>query len=434
MELLRSPARRALLRGAGALAAAAGAGPLQAAPRRDVVVLTAYPDAVVSRFESAFEKAHPECRLRVVWRMPHDALPYLRQAGQGGVDVYWSASPRTYAQLKAEGALQRAGIDRSGLPGQIGGTQIDDPDGFYLASEVAGYGFACNPAALRVRGLGVPQDWTDLADPAYAGQLVMPDPVEVGFAPVMVDIPLQAYGWDTGWALWSAIAANSRFAGRGGSFVADEVGSGRRAVGLSIDFFVAEAIAGGAPLSFAYPRQGGVNPAHIAITAGSPNPAGARAFMAFVLSEGGQRLLTHPDIRKLPVRPSVYRGLPPTYHNPFAAAAEGGYRYDNARGRGRAPVVAAAFGQALVRPHARLAVLWARLRRAEAPVWNRVWPLLTAPPLSEAQADDEELQMAFFTRRDDAAAEARAAATEQAWADQVDARLAQAEQAAGLPA
>ena len=46
MELLRSPARRAFLRGAGALAAAAGAGPLQAAPRRDVVVLTAYPDAV----------------------------------------------------------------------------------------------------------------------------------------------------------------------------------------------------------------------------------------------------------------------------------------------------------------------------------------------------------------------------------------------------
>ena len=57
MELLQSPARRSFLRGAGALAAVAGAGPLQAAPRRDVVVLTAYPDAVVSRFEAAFEKA-----------------------------------------------------------------------------------------------------------------------------------------------------------------------------------------------------------------------------------------------------------------------------------------------------------------------------------------------------------------------------------------
>ena len=74
-----TPSRRAFLRGAGALAAAGASAPLEAAARRDVVVLTAYPDAVVSRFEAAFEKAWPRYRLRIVWRMPHDALPYLRQ-------------------------------------------------------------------------------------------------------------------------------------------------------------------------------------------------------------------------------------------------------------------------------------------------------------------------------------------------------------------
>lgn len=427
-----TPSRRAFLWGAGALAAAGASAPLEAAARRDVVVLTAYPDAVVSRFEAAFEKAWPRYRLRIVWRMPHDALPYLRQPGQGGVDVYWSASPRTFTQLKAEQALRKLPLSLAGLPGRVGGSVIDDPDGYFAASEVAGYGFAVNPAYLARHGLPVPADWSDLAQPAYAGHVLVPDPVEVGFAPVLVDIPLQAYGWDNGWALWSAIAANARFVGRGGSFVSDELGAGRQGVGLSIDFFVASAIANGAPLKFVYPRQGGVNPAHVAVTAASPNPEGAKAFVSFVLSEAGQRLLTHPDIRKLPVRPAVYAGLPADHHNPFAVAAQGGYRYDNGRGRGRVVPVAAAFGQALVQPRAVLAPLWQKLRAADAAIWAKVWPLLSAPPCKESEVDDLAVQQAFLTRRDDPAAEARAAELEAGWAAAARTRHAQAARLLGV--
>ena len=425
--------RRDFVQGLGALVAAGSSGRLWAAGRQDVVVLTAYPDAVVSRFEAAFEQANPRYRLRVVWRMPHDALPYLRQPGQAGVDVYWSASPRTYAQLKAEGALRKLPVDAAGRPGRVGGTQIDDPDGFYAASEVAGYGFALNPAYLQARGLPVPADWSDLADPAWAGHLLIPNPAEVGFAPVLVDIPLQAYGWDAGWALWSAIAANAAFVGRGGTFVSDEIGSGRAGLGLSIDFFVASAVANGAPLRFTYPIQGGVNPAHVAITAGSPNPAGARAFVDFVLSDRGQRILTHPDIRKLPVRPSAYVGLPADHHNPFAAAAQGGYRYDGGRGAGRAAPVAAAFAQTLVRFHGRLVALWQRLRAADSAAWQTVWPLLAAPPCAESEVDDPAIQRAFFTRRDDPAAEARAAGLERDWAARADVRHAKAATLLGMP-
>ena len=427
-----TPSRRAFLRGVGALVAAGVTAPLEAAVRRDVVVLTAYPDAVVSRYEAAFERAWPRYRLRIVWRMPHDALPNLRQPGQGGVDVYWSASPRTFTQLKAEQALRKLPVSLAGLPGRVGGSVIDDPDGYFAASEVACYGFAVNPAYLARHGLAVPADWSDLAQPAYAGHVLVPDPVEVGFAPVLVDIPLQAYGWDNGWALWSAIAANARFVGRGGSFVSDELGAGRQGVGLSIDFFVASAIANGAPLQFVYPRQGGVNPAHVAVTAASPNPEGAKAFVSFVLSEAGQRLLTHPDIRKLPVRPAVYAGLPADHHNPFAVAAQGGYRYDNGRGRGRVVPVAAAFGQALVQPRAVLAPLWQKLRAADAAIWAKVWPLLSAPPCKESEVDDLAVQQAFLTRRDDPAAEARAAELEAGWAAAARTRHAQAARLLGV--
>lgn len=434
MSIPPSPARRALLRGGAALALAAWAPWLHAAPRRDITVLTAYPDAVVSRVEAAFERAFPHYRLRMVWRMPHDAGPYLLEPGQHGVDVYWSASPNTYARLKAAGALQALNVDFTGLPARLGGSPLRDADGYYTASETAGYGFVLNPKRLAELNLAAPSDWPELAAPAYAGQLLLPNPMEVGFAPVLVDIPLQSYGWDTGWALWSAIAANGDFIGRGGGFVSEEIASGRKAIGLSIDFFVVAAIANGAPLRFVYPRQGGINPGHIAITASSPNPAGARDFVRFVLSADGQALLTHPDIRKLPVRPASYARLPAGHANPFAVADSGGYRYDNGVGQARTALVAAAFGQACVRPHARLAALWRALRAGDPAQWSKVWPLLVSAPLTEAEASQPALQQLFANRRDNADSEQQARAHEARWAKQVDARLDQAARLLGVSA
>ena len=151
---------------------------------------------MVSRFEAAFEKAYPQWRLRIVWHMPHDALPTLRQPAPEGVDVYWTPSPRNFAILKKEGLLRKLDVDRSGLPGRIGNTLIDDPDGYYSAIETAGYGFAVNPGYLKAHGLATPGDWIDLADQKYAGHIALPNPGTVGFAPVMADIPLQAYGWE----------------------------------------------------------------------------------------------------------------------------------------------------------------------------------------------------------------------------------------------
>lgn len=418
-----------------------------AAPRRDVVVLTSYPDELVSRFEAAFEKANPDWRLRVIWREGRDAMSILRQTGTESIDVYWSPSPRTFERLKAEHLLQKLDIDRANLPGRIGNTQIDDADGYYAAFEVAGFGFAVNPAYLKEHGLPEPQDWIDLADPRYAGHLSLPNPFRVGFAIVIPDIPLQAYGWEKGWAMWSAVVANAKLAQRGGTFVTDEV-SNRLGIGISIDFFVAGAIAKGASLRFIYPKHGGVNPAPIGILAGSKNPEGARAFVSFALSEAGQRLLIHPDIRRLPVRPDVYPNIGADYFNPFAAAAAGGFGYDAKRGLKRLPVLAALFNTCLIQRQEKLTALWPKVRKLEGARKEEAVRLLSSVPLTEAQADQEDLQRlfashyddrqtAFFTGRDqdkkatpakDARqTDSKTALLESEWAKETDARLARVE-------
>lgn len=421
---LGTSSRRAFIKGLGLMALAGTSVPGLSAQRRDVVVVTSFPDEVVSRFEAAFEKAYPQWRLRIVWRMPHDALPTLRQPGAEGVDAYWTPSPRNFAILKQEGLLRKLDVDRTGLPGRIGNTAIDDPDGYYAAIETAGYGFAVNPEYLKVHGLAVPADWIDLADPKYGGHIALPNPGTVGFAPVMADIPLQAYGWEKGWAMWSAIAANSVLVDRGGTFVSDELASGRRGIGVSIDFFVAAAIVKGAPLSFSYPKNGGVNPAQAAIMAGAKNVAGACDFITFLQSEGGQRILAHPDIRKLPIRPSVYASLDAGYHNPFAVAAAGGYGYDSDRGLGRLAVIAALFDTVLAKRRDKLSALWGRARTGSGPRAGKARLLLGKVPLTEAQADDADLQRIFALRRDDPKAELAAVDVERKWAAESDIRLA----------
>ncbi|GAB2182166.1 extracellular solute-binding protein [Denitratisoma sp. agr-D3] len=425
--------RRRLLKGLAAGAAVLAAPiPLMAHTRpakpRPVVVLTAYPDDVVSRFEAAFEKAHPEFRLQIVWRMPHDALPYLRQPQQSGVDVYWSASPRTYATLAREGAFRPLPSLSDGLPNRIGNASLADPQGFYRATEMAGFGFAVNRGALAQRGLPVPATWRDLADPRYQGLIALPVPSKVGFAPPLVEIVLQAYGWEAGWALWSEIAGNAGLIERGSTFVSDEVGSGRRPIGLSIDFFVASAIANGAPLEFIYPDHSGINPAHIALTRSAPNPAGAQAFVEFVLSKAGQTLLTHPDIRKLPVRPDVYAGLERSYFNPFAAAERGVFDYDSSQAQGRLGLSTAMFEQMLMNDHPTLIRLWQRIHAAEAQGRDvaSARAVLTKPPLTEAEASLDSLRRPFAERLEGSTSDNRTT-LESAWRGYAQARREEAD-------
>ena len=393
-----SAMRRRLLGGLGAALATAALAPRRAfagAPT-PVVVMTSYQTEPLAVFERAFERVHPEYRLQLVWRMPVDILPWLRKPDHG-VDVYWGASPRTFATLAAEGAFAPLEIDRSGLVERLGRTQISDPQGRYAATEMAGYGFVVNPGALERRGLSMPADWDALADPRWADQIALPIPARVGFAPPIVDLVLQAYGWDAGWALWSAIAGNAMLVDAGSTFVTDEVASGRVALGISIDFFVASAIANGKPVRFEYPAHTALNPGHVARMQHGPNPAGARAFTEFVLSDVGQRLLLDPDIRKLPARESAYADPRAPKFNPFVAAREGHMDYDDVRGRPRLALNAALFEQWLIAEHDELKRLWRRIGALDARGRDTraARAVLTRVPLTEAQADDPALQRQF---------------------------------------
>ncbi|MDR0587840.1 MAG: extracellular solute-binding protein, partial [Burkholderiales bacterium] len=172
-----------------------------------VVVLTSYQEDVTTRFQKAFEDAHPGTRVEILWRHSADALSYLRRGGIIDIDVYWTPAPRNFITLKKEGKLAK-------LPKALTEflpPSLVDADNYFAAFELAGYGIAYHPEALRSLNVAPPKDWSDLVNPLLRGRVQMPIPGRVGFAPVMIEAVLQSKGWEKGWADLAAIAANARF-------------------------------------------------------------------------------------------------------------------------------------------------------------------------------------------------------------------------------
>lgn len=408
-----------------------------AAAKESLTVLTAYPEPVVAHFETAFERDNPDIDLQILWRQ-HDALAYLRKPAQGGVDVYWAASLRNFLQLKQEGAWQKLAVNRNGLADNLGALPLADPDGYYCATEMAGFGFGVNPAYLQKHGLPTPKTWLDLADSRYRGHIALPVPSKRGnFAPMMIDSVLQQYGWEAGWALLAEIAANAQLLTPGPAFITDSIASGERGIVPAIDFFVASAQANGAPLQMIYPQSVAYSPAHIAITASTQHAKAARRFVDFVLSEAGQKQLFHPDIRKLPVRASVYAHKPAGYFDPFAAAEKHPPVYDRAATLQRVGLTKALFELLLAEPHDKAQRLWRQLRDRETQGRGKtdgkiaeIRRLLTTAPIDAQAAGDRKTQHIFMQRshEDDADAEQQAQQIEQVWRAEIQGRYRKAEQ------
>ena len=328
-----------------------------------VVVMTSYPEVMTTRYEQAFEQAHPDIDLQIVWKRAGDAFAALSAPDQGGIDVYWTPAVETFMALRERHALQPLTVDRAVLPGRIDRQGISDPQGFFEAFEVAGYGLAVNPDVIAARRLAMPVRWEDLTAATYAGLIVMPVPGRVGFAPALYDVILQGAGWDAGWRLLSRIAANARL--DTGAGMIDAVASGDAAVAVAIDFPIRAAIANGRRMALVYPQPTAFLPAHVAVTARAPHAKAARAFVDFVLSPAGQRLLTHPDIQRYPVRPDAYGSGPPGALNPFALPPGATFAYDGDLGARRRELIIALFDAAIAGPHSRLQALWGNIRQAE---------------------------------------------------------------------
>lgn len=378
---------------------------LAQAEETKIVVVTSFPEELTTRYEQEFEKRRPDIHVQYVWKQARDALAELSKPAQGGADVYWAPTIANFATLRERGAFQKISVDHAALPGRLGPEQISDPDGFYEAYDVAGYGVVMNAPLAAASGLRAPKRWRDLAAPDYARRSAMPIAAKVGFSPALYDIFLQSEGWENGWALLSEMAGEAALLAQG-SLPTAQVRDGAAVFALTIDFFAVSAKANGAPVEMIYPQRSAFLPAHIAVTAATKQAAAAKAFVDFTLSEDGQKLMMERDSMRHPARPAAYRNAPAALVDPFKLPADTILDYDMDIGRRRPPLITLLFDLVIVEGHEERAALWRALHEAERKdagakakeTLNEARRLLSFVPVSEREAKDPAFLAAFGKR------------------------------------
>lgn len=335
-----------------------GALVMHASSAGTLVVLTSFPKDLTDTYRQAFERKHPDVKVEVLNKNTTAAIAYLRElpAGQRP-DVVWVSSQPAFRLLARENLLVRAPEVRNpGAPAQIGDYPIDDPEGFFYGQALSGYGLMWNTRYLQARNLPAPKEWDDVATAAYLGHVAMSSPSLSGTTHMTVEAILQGSGWNAGWKLLLQIGGNCSAITDRSYSVPDGVNSGQYGVGLVIDFFGLASKAAGYPVEFAYPTSTAIVPASIGLVAGGRNPADARRFAAYTLSNEGQELLFTPRVSRMPTLPPGTPGLsyPAGYPDIFAIAAARSSRFDAELAEARYALVVSLFDQIITFRHSEL--------------------------------------------------------------------------------
>ena len=271
-------------------------------PTGKLVLYTSQPERDATQTVAAFRKLYPNVEVDVFRSGTTEVMGKLAAefaAGQPRPDVLLLADAATMESLKKDGRLMpypQAKID--GIePGAV------DVDRTYFGSKLITTGIAVNTAA-KTR----PTSWADLAKPEYKGQIAMPSPLYSGAAAIMLGTMTERP--DLGWNYFEKLKASDAVAVRGNGAVVTAVANGEKSYGVLVDFMAFNAKAKGSPIDFIFPAEG--NPAvtePVAMLKTAQNPAAARAFVDFILSDEGQKLAV--AMGYIPARASV--GMPSWY-------------------------------------------------------------------------------------------------------------------------
>ncbi len=410
---------------------------------KEVIVVTSFPKELFENYKKAFEAKHPGVTVVVNAKQTNAGVTYLQETkAKPAADIFWVSAPDAFQALKNDGILEKYSPPKeitAKVPTKIGAFPISDPDGTYFGFAVSGYGLMWNKPYMQAHKLPEPKEWTDMADPRYHGHLVISAPSRSGTTHLTIEVILQAYGWEKGWALLLNSGGNMGSITERSFGVPEAVNSGQYGIGVVIDFFGLSAIASGFPVDFVYPSQTSVVPASVGIVKGGPNPENARAFVNFLLGDEGQTLLFSKEIGRLPVIPELYAKAPAGYPNPFKMKL-GGVDFNNKLSSGRRNVVNSLFDHVITFRHAELRAAWAAIYRAEEAIAKasgkdvtqakamvaEARKLATTVPVDAKKASDKEANAAF---KDKAMADAKSR-LETEWDTFAKANYAKAREAA----
>ncbi|MEO8756542.1 MAG: extracellular solute-binding protein [Devosia sp.] len=187
--------------------------------------------------------------------------------------------------------------------------------GHFTPYQADGSNLLVNKDAASAAGVTI-TSYADLLKPELKGKIAYGDPTASSSAFAQLTNMLKAVGGDyesdASWGYVRSLVDQLNGITIGSSSqVAKDVANGEYIVGLTYEPLSQNIVKSGAPVEIVYPKEGAAFlPATLQIIKGDPNPAAAKAFVDFVISEEGQTIIAEKTAGR-PLRSGVTKpGLP----------------------------------------------------------------------------------------------------------------------------
>jgi iron(III) transport system substrate-binding protein len=297
-----------------ASAAACGAGSGGDAPANGLILYSGQHEQTTQALVNAFEK---QTGIQVTVRNGDEdtlAEQIMQEGSRSPADVFYTEN--SPALMKLAGQHLLAPVAKATLAGVP--SADSSPGGNWVGVSARVSALVYNTSALKPSQL--PSSVMDLASPQWAGKLGIA-PGETDFQPIITSIA-DKYGSAAALAWLKAIKSNAgSHIYQDNETLTSEVNSGQVEIGLINHYYWYRLRAGlgtsathSALHYFAAGDAGYVlNVSGAGILASSAHQAAAQKFLAFLVSEAGQRIIAQTDSYEYPLRPGVAANpaLPP---------------------------------------------------------------------------------------------------------------------------
>ncbi|WP_313628082.1 ABC transporter substrate-binding protein [Kosakonia sp.] len=269
-----------------------------------LTLYTSQPNEDAQMTVSAFEKAHLDIEVKWIRDGTTKLTARLQAelaAGGAAPDVLLIADSVTMESLKQQNLLaaykspQATRFD----------AQLYDKEGYYYGTKLITTGIAYHSKA-PVK----PSSWQDLLKPELKNMTTLPSPLYSGAAQIhqatlMNDPAL-------GWQYYEKLKENGAMPQSGNGAVMSAIASGSKAYGVLVDYMAIREKAKGAPIEFVFPKEGvSIVTEPVAMMKNAKNPQAAKAFIDFVLSDEGQKLVLQQGYLPADATLPVPAGFPP---------------------------------------------------------------------------------------------------------------------------
>ncbi len=211
--------------------------------------------------------------------------------GKPDADIFLGAGAPAHEIAKKDGLIvPYRPKDWDKVPEQWHGMKVKDTDGYWTCFAPWIVTNLYNEKVLKKLRLPAPKTWKDLNNPIYRGNIIHTLPYASGTMHETVEILLQAFGQEKGWAYLRLLAAQLARFSTGSTDTTHIVSRGEVPIGIAqpqMNAMVARR--DGYPVRDLLPDKTILVPEAVALLKGAPNEATGKIFLDWLFSMEGQK-------------------------------------------------------------------------------------------------------------------------------------------------